>query len=181
MGVTPNYRGNKNNIPDNASYADAQLTTSIKVGGTSYYNAYFAEDYKVRVAKPSVATTGGGTSYVKNTTQTTGDIYDITSGKDNNFVGTSVADNGSTAISSSAGTVTDTSVIDSINQTNSDYKDAATSSIVMTGDPIKSQTGFKSTDTYNDIANVYRVKNTNVTIDNTFTAPAVPTTYIVEG
>ncbi len=50
------------------------MVTTIRNDGILYDWAYFATKLKARISRPSVATTGGGTSYVK----TTGDTANIT-------------------------------------------------------------------------------------------------------
>ena len=55
-GLFPFYEGNKDGVPDNKSYSDIVLTTSLKDGGSEYYDAYFAADFTVRVARPVVKT-----------------------------------------------------------------------------------------------------------------------------
>jgi len=87
----PNYTGNKNNIPASQSYANNELVTTIKTGGVLYDFAYFAAKLGVRVSKPAVATTGGGTSLVKDTSKMA-NISEVADGIENtdnnkNFVG----------------------------------------------------------------------------------------------
>lgn len=88
------FTADKAGIPTGKDYGSAVLKTSIKVGGRDYYNAYFAADLNVRVARPAIVTTGGGTSYVKDSS-TTSDVQKVTEGvkstdSNTNFVGTSV-------------------------------------------------------------------------------------------
>lgn len=62
--VYPEFISNKNAIPAGQSYGSAKITTSIKDdidnNGSieELYNAYFAADLNVRVAKPAVVTIG---------------------------------------------------------------------------------------------------------------------------
>jgi hypothetical protein len=61
----PDFMSNKDAIPSGADFGRATLTTSIKhdidKNGVidELYEAYFAADLNVRVARPSIATIGG--------------------------------------------------------------------------------------------------------------------------
>ena len=52
------FKSNKNAIPSEQAYGSGVITTSVKKGNIYYYNAYFAGDLNVRVAKPAVTTIG---------------------------------------------------------------------------------------------------------------------------
>ena len=54
----PEFKSNKDAIPNGKAYGSGVITTSVKDGGREYYNAYFAGDLNVRVAKPAVTTIG---------------------------------------------------------------------------------------------------------------------------
>lgn len=57
-GRYPVFTSNKDAIPTGKAYGSGVITTSVKDDGRSYYNAYFAGDLNVRVAKPAVTTIG---------------------------------------------------------------------------------------------------------------------------
>lgn len=96
----PDFTGDKDGIPSGNEFGEGLIIVSVKDdtdnNGSldSFYNAYFAAHLNVRVAKPAIATTGGGLSVVTGD-DTTGDVAVLTQGlndhDDNtNFVGTSL-------------------------------------------------------------------------------------------
>jgi len=187
----PEFVSNKDAIPANADFGSATLTTSIKDdidrNGSidDLYNAYFAAKLDVRVAKPSIATIGGWVSYVKNGSETTGDIKKVTDGMtgfaDNtNFVWVSVSDSG---VSSSVETNTDSEVItDSENQKDDfteDVVDVVDVTTIVTP-TIPNVSGFDQFDNFNALDNVFILKGKNITIAD-LPSVSAPTTYIVEG
>ncbi len=180
--TTPNYIWEKSGIPGNKSYGKAKLTTSIIDDGVSYYNSYLSADLNVRVAKPTISTIGGGTSYIKDASKT-GDVEKITawvSGFTNNknFVGTSVNSKG---ISSYADEVTDTNAISQTQKDRTKYDNSVNtlSSSINTWVSITNKSGFDKFTSYNGLSNVFIIRDTNITLADLPTLTQA-TTYIIE-
>ena len=175
-GDLPSYIGNKDGVMGD-SYEDATITASIKTNGIAYYGAYFAESADLRVAKPAIVTTGGGTSYVKSTT--TADIADVTDNAigDTNFVWVSA---GSGSVSSNVEVLTvGSDAQTSIESERDIYEQSVEEITTETFTPaLDTVTGFS--DTYNGLDNVFIVRGKNVDL-STLPAVSKPTTYIVEG
>lgn len=184
----PDFMSNKDAIPSLADFGQAVLTTSIKHdiddNGTIdiLYDAYFAADLDVRVAKPSIATIGGWVSYVKNGSETTGDIKKVTDWitgfEDNtNFVWVSVSDNW---VSSSVETNTDTVVITNTETDSNDYTEDVESVVTVTTSASDNVSGFDKFSNFNGLDNVYIITDKNITLAELPASVSVPTTYIVE-
>lgn len=167
-----NFRGAIANIPNGQSYGDNELITTIKHEGQMYDWAYFAAHMKVRVSKPSVATTGGGTSYLGKSDQLA-DITKVADGvefvdkdKNKNFVGTSVSDN----LSSYTKDNVDESIKDKVEGEGQGFEDGLSDiSYVTTG--VGNVTSLTAVTTkYNGIDNVFILKGQNLHLS----APIIP-------
>ncbi len=185
----PDFMSNKDAIHANKDYWQAILTTSMKHdidrNGTidELYSAYFAADLDVRVAKPSIATIGGWTSYIKNGSETTGDIKKVTDNiagfEDNtNFVWVSVGDDG---VSSSVETNTDTTVIEDTEAKNDNYTQDVNDVTQNTTTSVANVSGYDEFSNFNGLDNVYILKGKNITLAELPAWINTPTTYIVEG
>ena len=158
--------------------------------------AYFAETVKVRVAKPSVVTTGWGTSYLKNINKVSDInkvsrwVVDTNKEDDNkNFVWTSVSD-----LTSYSDNTTDTTVVDEVENTWNNYDTSlnwviSNTSWVATNPPIAlvlSSSTWKPQnwiwENYNWMKNVYLIKGKNIKISNSNLLSWLtwPRTYIIE-
>lgn len=170
------FKSNKNAIPSGQAYGSGVITTSVKKGNTYYYNAYFAWDLNVRVAKPAVTTIGGGTTYVKDTNSKIGDLQKVTSGvtgyeNNKNFVGTSV---GETKISSYTKEVSSSGAVQKSQSDKTKYTSTLTGALKTTG------TTIATFEKYNGLDNVFIIRGSNAIISNSFILPTTPTTYIIE-
>jgi len=183
--VFPNFTGNKAWV-SGVNYGDAILTTSLEddIDGNGVidelYEAYFAADLNIRVAKPAVVSVGWGTSYVKDSS-TTSDIYEvtrwITAQENKNFVWASASDS---TISSYTNEVTNTDAIANIQQENSDYISTVESVTNTTTTTLPATTWYTQFTNYNGLQNVFILTGRNVTLSD------IPTltesrTYIIEG
>jgi uncharacterized repeat protein (TIGR01451 family) len=179
----PNYISSIANIPLGTSYGDNVVVTTLEHDGELYDWAYFAAKLNVRVAKPSVATTGGWTSVVKNS-QTLSNVKDVANGKltnaqdNNNFVGTSIS-----TLSSYA-----KDTIDTATKTKVEWESGAiaksTSAVTATNTTASIITSLGTLDAaaykYNGMDNVYIVKGQNLSISSIPSYLSGPRTYIVE-
>ncbi len=152
----PQFIGDKFGI-GTRDYGQGKIVTTVAnelpgvISGLNPYSYYFAGELDVRVAKPSISTVGGGTSFVKSTDS--GDVAKVTDNKDTNFVGTSASADNKEAISSSVETVenTNTGVVDTIQ---GDKEMIDTSKDVIITDSIATATLEK----YNGLENVFIYK-----------------------
>lgn len=185
----PVYTGNRNNIPANQSYANNELITTIRTTNSSgikelYDWAYFAAKLGVRVSKPAVATTGGGTSLVKDTTKMANisEVADGIEDTDNNknFVGVGVSTGNTSSFSD---TVTDTAAVDTVSSQGDIYNqsiDKVSKTDVLT-EALTGVSGLGEFENYNGLENVYILKGKNVTLTNIPAALSGARTYIIEG
>lgn len=180
----PNYISSIANIPVGTSYGDNQVITTIENGGQLYDWAYFAAKLNVRVAKPSVATTWGGTSVLKNT-QSLSNVKEVAQGKvsnpndNNNFVGTSVSDLSSYA-KDTLDTATRTKVETSVDLSKTTSAVTATHTTASLITSLWTLDDVSGTYKYNGMDNVYIVKGQNLSISSIPTYLIGPRTYIVE-
>lgn len=165
------------------TYWDNVIVTTIEHEWVLYKDAYFASELKVRVSKPSVATTGGWTSFVK-TTSNIANISDVTSviwtsNKNKNFVWAAVS---AWNISSYSSDVTDSSSVTSITKEWTDYNQSINSSINnASSTSVWTSSDLSDFKNYNWIANAYVIKNTNFIVwPSTFAWLTWPRTYIIE-
>lgn len=168
------FTADKAGIPTGKDYGSAVLKTSIKVGGRDYYNAYFAADLNVRVARPAIVTTGGGTSYVKDSS-TTSDVQKVTEGvkstdSNTNFVGTSVTSSDSWLSSQSGKEITSNDEASSAIEKDNEITKVDTSSVT-------SSNAFVN---YNGLTNVKVVKGNYTLKASDISGITQPTTFIVE-
>ena len=175
----PTYTGNKNSIPAGQSYGSNTLTTTIRTDGTLYDWAYFAADLGVRVSKPSIATTGWGTSFIKDTSKIA-DIHDVAienKDENKNFVGTSISTGN---ISSYTTEVNDASVVEEVEESG-DVSESV-EKVEETPVTISTVTGLASHEltNYNGLANVYVLNGANLEIDSIPSSFTGPRTYIVQ-
>lgn len=160
----PIYTGNKNNIPAGQSYGSNDLITTIKTEGELYDWAFFASKLGVRVSKPAISTTGGGTSLVKDTSKMA-NISDVADGingltKENNknFVGVGVGAN----TSSYSDTVTNTNAIQTVANTGSGLTQTLTTKVntESVNVALANVTSLESSElkSYNGLQNVFILK-----------------------
>ncbi len=175
----PDFKWNTSTIPAWNSYADNMLITTIEHDGTLYENAYFAQELEVRVAKPSVVTTGWGTSYVKDSSKIA-DVsnvsYDENKNDNKNFVGTSVS-----WLSSYSKDKVDTSVKDKIQAEATKYSSGSINKVISWNTWIWTISSLSSiTKSYNGIKNVFLLKWQNLSISGIPTTIKWARTYIIE-
>jgi len=198
----PDFMSDKDEIPDNADFGQAVLTTTMKHdidrNGTidDLYSAYFAADLNVRVAKPSIATIGWGTSFVNtkdssnNLVKVTGDIQAITDGvsgleNNTNFVWVSVGESG---VSSAVETNTETDVITDTQSQKDDFTEDVADVVTVSAATVPDK-DYGDFENFNGLDNVYIIKWANVTFGSisefddvpTLDDITKPTTFIVEG
>jgi hypothetical protein len=179
---TPKYIWNKDRIPANNSYWDNIIKTTVFMDNNSnwsidvnelYHNTYLSSEFKVRVSKPSIVTTGWWTSYVKTNTKI-GDVKKIADDnrnnanawKNTNFVWAWISD----SLSSSSKNVDKADVI-------TDDKDL-TEDVSWTNNTSYVE---NVSDTYNWNSNVFIVKNKDFKItSSTNLSNFSAVTYIVE-
>ena len=168
----PNYTWNTSSLSDWSSQIN-KLTVTIKHEETLYDNAYFAESFDVTVSKPSIATTWGWTSYVKNTVT---NVSNLTwKGDVKNFVWVWVW---SSTASSYNSDITD-SRVDEIEEGWEKYVSSNTSSASRA---TVSEYDLNKFVSYNGIKNAYVLKSKDLVIDtDLFSGLSWPRTYIVEG
>ena len=167
------------------NYGDNILKiTYQKLDGTILDWAYFAETVKVRVAKPSIVTTGWGTSYVRSVNKVSDInkvanwVVDPTKVDDNkNFVWTSVSD-----LTSYSDNTTNTTIVDKVENTWDDYNsnvwDAVDNTAPATTEIKTSLSDFES---YNWMKDVFVLKSKNFKINSDlFSSISGPRTYIIE-
>ncbi|NVP18180.1 hypothetical protein HUU51_05685, partial [Candidatus Gracilibacteria bacterium] len=178
----PNFIGDTSTLPSGTNFGDNVLVTTIEHESKTYTDAYFASELKVRVSKPSIATTGGGTSYISNTanisniSEVSKDILD--SDKNKNFVGAGVS---SGNISSYSSDINDTSSVEKISQEGSKYNNAANTTTNITLPSIGTTSNLGDFNNYNGINNAFILKNTSFIVSmNTFSGLNGPRTYIIE-
>ncbi|MDD2870560.1 MAG: hypothetical protein PHS49_01090 [Candidatus Gracilibacteria bacterium] len=178
--TTPDFRGA--NVTT-GNYGDNTIITTIKHKGVRYDNAYFISILDVRVAKSSVATTGGGTSYLGNTTSV-GNISDVAKNgqlnpdKNKNFVGVGVSGGD---ISSYSNDVTDSGSVDTISKLGDKYSQSIKQVSDTEGTAIGDTKLLSDFESYNGIENVSILKNKNFIVESgTFTNVKGSRTYIIE-
>ncbi|MDD3646648.1 MAG: hypothetical protein PHH06_04570, partial [Candidatus Gracilibacteria bacterium] len=174
----PTFTGNKDLVPDGQSYADNVIVTTIEEDGVLYDNAYFTANFNVRVSKPSIVTSGGGTSYVSDTSKIA-NINDVAINEQNkNFAGVGV----STGDTSSFSDTTDDADIVSDTQSDGDnYSGSLTTVTDEDGAASSTTTSLSDFENYNGIENVFILRNKNFRItSNYFSSLTGPRTYIVE-
>jgi len=165
------------------TFWDNTLVTTIEHEWVLYKDAYFASELKVRVSKPSIATTWGWTSFVK-TTSNIANVSDVTgviwtSNKNKNFVGAWVSN---WNISSYSSNVNDSTSVNSISNEWVDYNNSVNNSIPNTAlTSIWTSSNLSDFKNYNWISNAYVIKNTSFIVSSsTFTWLTWPRTYIIE-
>lgn len=177
----PQFIWNKNGI-GNRDFGKGEIVTTVAnelpgvISGLNPYKYYFAADYNVKVAKPSISTVGGGTSLVKSTDS--GDVAKVTDNKSTNFVGTSASSDSKAALSSDVETVknTNTQVVEEIKK---DAKTIDTPKEVIKTDAVSTAKLEK----YNGLDNVFIYKGADFkvsSITDDLTKLTKPRTYIVE-
>ena len=183
----PIYTGNKNNIPAGQSYGSNDLITTIKTEGELYDWAFFASKLGVRVSKPAISTTGGGTSLVKDTSKmaNVSDVADgvtgLTKENNKNFVWVGVGEN----TSSYSDTVTDSTAVQTVVNTGSGLTHTLTTKVNTdsVNVALANVTSLESAElkSYNGLQNVFILKGKNLVIDSIPSGLRGATTYIVEG
>lgn len=180
--TSADFTGNIANIPNGQSYADNELVTTIKHEGTVYDWAYFAAHFIARVSRPSIVTTGGGTSYLGKTDQiadiskVADGIEELSAEENKNFVGTSVADN----LSSYTKDNVDTSIKDKVEAEGQKFEDSVSDiTYVSTGNGNLTSLDQVSTN-YNGIDNVFIVKGKNLHLTSSTSSNVGSRTYIIE-
>ena len=177
----PNFVWNTNSLTA-WTFGDNTVVTTIEHEGTLYTNAYFASELKVRVSKPSIATTGWGTSFIASTSNiaNVSEVTQITwnNDKNKNFVWAWVS---TWDISSYSKDVTDTTSVNSISQEWTKYNQAVNETSNITGLSVGSTSNLADFDNYNWISNAFIIRNTNfVVTTSTFAWLTWPRTYIIE-
>jgi hypothetical protein len=174
----PNFKWDKNAIPAWSNYLDNEIITTIKDKWHYYFDP---AKFKVRVAKPSVSTTWGWTSYIKNNNKIS-DVKSIVTWKDptrinpntnKNFVWASVSNSN---ISSYSKEVSNTTKAQAWATKYSTSIDKVVKNTIVTR---SSSTSFADFTKFNWLSNVFIIKNKDFTINGS--VPWTwPITYIVE-
>ena len=180
----PNFIWNKNNIT--GSYGDNTLLVTLEDKGTLYDSAYFTAPFKVRVSKPSVATTWGGTSFISDTTDIA-NIKDVADeGRENpnvwentNFVWAGIS---TWSLSSSIKTIDDASIVSDISDDGLAVQDSLNN--LLDNEGVRSLitvTDLWDFESYNGIEDVFILKDKNFRVlPDTFNSIAGARTYIIE-
>jgi hypothetical protein len=164
-------------------FGDNTLITTIKHDWIRYEDAYFASKLDVRVAKSSVATTWGWTSYISNTA-TISDIskvannWDLNPNQNKNFVWVWIS---TWSISSYSKDINDSNSVNTINSEWNDYSNSLdqVSNISWTAEG--STSFINEFENYNWIENVFIIRNKNFVIDsNILVWLSWARTYIIE-
>jgi len=173
-------------VPDGQDYGDNELKITYQNHDWQIFDwAYFAETVNVRVAKPSIMTTWGWTSFVKDTANISDInkvadwVVDSTKVDDNkNFVWTSVS-----SLDSFSEKTTDWNVVNKIEEEGSWYEsnlDNVTSDTSISS--ISTIVSLWDKESYNWMQNVFIFKDKSLKID--WTDPlswfSWPITFIVE-
>ncbi len=164
------------------SYEENRLITTIKVWWVLFDDAYFASPLKIRVAKPSVATTGGWTSYVSDT-QKLSNVEEVADGildtsKNKNFVWAWVS---TWSVSSYSKVVTDTEKVEEIKNEWDNYSDKTKEIIKVNWTTLWSTALLSDFENYNWIENVFILKNKNFIVNNSsLSGLSWARTYIIE-
>lgn len=177
----PNFTWNTSAITS-WTFWDNTIVTTIEHEWVLYTNAYFASELKVRVSKPSIATTWWGTSFIR-TSSNISNVSKVTevtnnSEKNKNFIWAWVS---SWDLSSYS---TNTKNVDSVNTVSEEwnkYNKAVNDSSTITWLSIGTTSNIGDFNSYNWISNAYILKNTSFVIWlNTFSWLSWPRTYIIE-
>ena len=164
------------------NYADNRLVTTIKHNWVRYDDAYFVWPLDVRVAKPSIATTWGGTSYLANNSDISNisDIannWELDTTKNKNFVWVWV----SWGESSYSNDITDAWSVDTIQWEWEVYSDSLNQVSDISWTAIWSSTVLSDFENYNWISNVFILRNTNFIVNNNiFSSISWARTYVIE-
>lgn len=179
----PNFVANKENITS-GSYGDNTLITTLRDSNILYENAYFRSLFQVRVSRPSVVTTGWGTSVLSDTTGIA-NIEEVAdewrenekSGENKNFVWPSIS---SGDVSSNTSDLSDASVVDDIVSERNDLFDSL-EDVWQSSRSTTVVTDLWEFESYNGIENVFILKWKHFRVlDDTFDSLAGPRTYIVD-
>lgn len=176
----PNFVWNTSSLAS-WTYWDNILVTTIKHNWVLHDSAYFRWSLNVRVSKPSISTTGWGTSYISNTdniSNVSSTVSSSYSDSNKNFVWVWVSTWNISSYSDEVRDSTSVSVVsDDWNKYNQSVIGVSNTEWVAltTSDNL---TDFQS---YNWIASAFVIKNTNFKVyENTFTWLSWPRTYVIE-
>ena len=180
----PNFVWNKSTIT--GSYGDNTLLVTLDDNGTLYDSAYFTAPFKVRVSKPSVATTWGGTSFISDTTDIANikDVADegrenLNAWENSNFVWAGIS---TWSLSSAIKTIDDVSIVSDISDDGIAAQGSLNDLLDDTGTPsLITTTDLEDFESYNGIENVFILKEKNFRVlSDTFNSIAGARTYIIE-
>jgi hypothetical protein len=178
----PTFIWNTSNL-GNSTYGDNIVVTTLKRDGTTYNSrTWFSASLNVRVAKPSVGTTWGWTSYVSgakdisNVSEVARGIVDEDKNKNFAWVGVSTWN-----LSSYTKEVSDTNSVKEIwkewNKYNEASKGTSTNSVLTT----TTSENIWDFQNYNWLSNAFILKNTRFVIGiNTLNWLSWARTYIIE-
>jgi len=174
-----NFNTDKDWIPTGADYGEGTFITTLYDEWIMYDNAYFAWELEVRVAKPSIVTTGWGTSYVKDE-KITWDLQKVTdgiSGLDNNtnFVWVSASDSG---ISSDVESIDNTNAWATDNVESSNETLDSVESVITVTTPTGTFTNYNGLENVKIVSGSYMLTPSDIA---DIAASSQPTTYIVDG
>jgi hypothetical protein len=165
------------------NYSDNKLVTTIKHDWVRYDDAYFVSDLDVRVAKSSVATTWGGTSYLasSNSVWNITDIsnnWNLNPSKNKNFVWVWVS---WWNISSYSKDINDTNSVNTIAWEGNQYENNISNITNTSGVALGDTTSLSDFNKYNWNENVFILKESNFIINtDVLNWLSWARTYIVE-
>jgi len=180
----PDYVWKVTGVPWSDSFGDTKLITTLRHKGTLYPTAHFATDLEVRVAKPTIATIGGGTnmlqasSNLSNLSKIASSTYGLDANKNQNFIWAWIS---SWDYSSHSRKVSETSTITKLQDEGGEYSNDLNWKIDTVWSAIATVTTLDHFQKYNGLPNVFILKNKNLEVNSDlFSSIPESRTYIIE-